>query len=134
MPGPAIRTLRVFSHVLDTSSLTSENSSVMSKVPCFLCQSLLEIRTSKKEKPYLVCDDCGIQVFFRLPKGIRRLQQLRERAGSLADKYVLCHRCRVAVEKCVKNYQEGWSDEDGLYCPRCEELLLEISREELERR
>ena len=120
-------------HVLDTYSCRYENGTAMSKVHCFLCQSPLEIRTSKKEKPYLVCDDCGVQIFFRLPKGIRRLKRLQERTGSLTDNFLLCCPCRVAVEKCVKNHLNPLFGENGFYCPKCEELLLEISREELER-
>jgi hypothetical protein len=36
----------------------------------------LEIRLSRKQKPYCVCNSCGIQVFFRGKTGIRRLREL----------------------------------------------------------
>ena len=36
----------------------------------------MEIRRSQKEKPYCVCDSCGIQLFFRGQTGIHRLREL----------------------------------------------------------
>lgn len=41
--------------------------------PCPLCQKELEIKISKKQKPYCVCIDCGIQLFIRGKEGISRL-------------------------------------------------------------
>jgi len=46
--------------------------------PCLVCGTGLEIRLSRKEKPYCVCDSCGIQVFFRGKTGIQRLRELVE--------------------------------------------------------
>jgi len=43
------------------------------KLPCPLCEDRLEIRISKTGKPYIVCDDCGVQMFIRYPAGIERL-------------------------------------------------------------
>lgn len=40
---------------------------------CFLCGAWVPVLRSKKERPYLICPDCGYQVFFRLPAGIERL-------------------------------------------------------------
>ena len=105
----------------------------MSNVNCFLCQTSLEIRTSKREKPYLVCDDCGVQTFFRLPKGIRRLKQRLNDPTALTDNFIFCRECRVAVEKCAETLKERFLSKSGFYCPKCEELLLEMSEEELER-
>ena len=44
--------------------------------PCLLCGMGLEIRLTWKQKPYCVCNSCGIQVFFRGKTGIRRLREL----------------------------------------------------------
>lgn len=44
-------------------------------VPCFLCGNGLEIKSSKRAKPYLVCDSCGMQIFVRGAKGILRLAE-----------------------------------------------------------
>lgn len=35
-----------------------------------------EVRATKKDKPYLICDSCGIQVFVRGPDGIREFSRL----------------------------------------------------------
>jgi hypothetical protein len=45
-------------------------------LPCFLCESNLEKRTSKNSKPYFVCDGCGIQLFVRGKFGIAKLERL----------------------------------------------------------
>jgi hypothetical protein len=45
------------------------------KFPCCLCGNDLEIRFSKKNKPYTTCFDCGIQTFFRGKKGIQQLKE-----------------------------------------------------------
>ena len=42
---------------------------------CPLCQKGLEIKISKKQKPYCVCLDCGIQLFIRGKQGISRLKK-----------------------------------------------------------
>ncbi len=39
----------------------------MLKLPCLICGNEVEVRLSKKNKPYLVCD-CGVQVFVRYGK------------------------------------------------------------------
>ncbi len=44
--------------------------------PCPLCGTQLELRESRRVKPYCVCNSCGIQVFFRGQKGISRLRKL----------------------------------------------------------
>ena len=46
--------------------------------PCPLCGVPLPVRVSQKEKPYCVCNDCGIQLFFRGKVGIKRLQIMLE--------------------------------------------------------
>jgi hypothetical protein len=44
--------------------------------PCPVCGSPLPIEISQKQKPYCICNDCGIQLFFRGKAGIRRLHAL----------------------------------------------------------
>ena len=46
------------------------------KFPCPVCGTGLEIRLSRKRKPYCVCDSCGIQIFFRGKTGIHRLREI----------------------------------------------------------
>jgi DNA-directed RNA polymerase subunit RPC12/RpoP len=48
----------------------------MTFYPCFLCAEKLDLRISKTEKPYFICEDCGVQIFVRRKKGIKRLYQV----------------------------------------------------------
>ena len=48
----------------------------MAKIPCFLCSQELRQRKDKNEKPYFVCDACGVQIFVRGRQGIENLAQL----------------------------------------------------------
>jgi DNA-directed RNA polymerase subunit RPC12/RpoP len=50
----------------------------MAKIPCFLCSQELRLRRDKHEKPYFVCDSCGMQIFVRGRQGIENLAQLIE--------------------------------------------------------
>jgi len=91
---------------------------------CPLCQRSLEIRETKKEKPYLTCDNCGLQMFVRYRKGIQRLEELSRKNVSFMDNYIVCHGCRIAVEKCSENVSDFFLGSSGIYCPVCDELLL----------
>lgn len=44
--------------------------------PCPVCGEGLEVRESKKGKPYVVCNGCGVQMFVRTEPGIRRFEKL----------------------------------------------------------
>ena len=44
--------------------------------PCPVCGQALEIRETKKDKPYMVCDPCGMQLFVRNETGISRFERL----------------------------------------------------------
>lgn len=46
--------------------------------PCPLCGEALDIRFSKTEKPYCICDSCGNQLFFRGKGAIERLREIVE--------------------------------------------------------
>jgi predicted RNA-binding Zn-ribbon protein involved in translation (DUF1610 family) len=51
------------------------------KFACPICARSLEVRLTKKGKPYLTCDPCGVQVFIRGPAGIAEFARLIERGG-----------------------------------------------------
>jgi hypothetical protein len=53
-----------------------DNSPSRSVFPCCLCSASLEIKLSKKGKPYCTCLTCGIQTFFRGKTAILRLGRL----------------------------------------------------------
>ena len=46
--------------------------------PCPLCGADLDVRQSRAQKPYCVCNACGLQIFFRGKNGISRLRTLLE--------------------------------------------------------
>ncbi len=48
----------------------------MAFLPCLLCGNRLERRTAKNDKPYFVCDPCGVQFFVRRKQGMDRLEDL----------------------------------------------------------
>lgn len=66
----------------DNVTLTLEERQSMAdalagrEFPCQLCGSSLEIRISRKLKPYTTCLKCGVQNFYRGKKGICRLREI----------------------------------------------------------
>lgn len=48
--------------------------------PCPVCNKPLDVRASKKRRPYVVCDYCGVQMFVRYPVGIRAFNRQVESA------------------------------------------------------
>ena len=51
-------------------------------VRCWLCGSPTEIRFSKKDRPYLICEECGVQVFIRYQRAEDLLaERVRQEAG-----------------------------------------------------
>jgi DNA-directed RNA polymerase subunit RPC12/RpoP len=63
--------------------------------PCLVCGTGLEVRLSRKEKPYIVCDSCGIQVFFRGKTGIHRFRELLETRTLIVGKESLTDKALV---------------------------------------
>ncbi len=47
-------------------------------IECFLCGGRVEIKLSKKNRPYFHCLDCYLQCFIRGDAGIKRLARLIE--------------------------------------------------------
>ncbi len=47
---------------------------------CPVCTQPRAVRMTKKNKPYIVCDPCGVQVFVRGPAGIETFSRLLEQA------------------------------------------------------
>ena len=99
-------------------------------LPCPTCFKDLPQRTSRKNKPYFVCESCGVQVFVRFEKGIERLRQIGVTRRLDPEEYVFCRTCKVAVLKSVEKVSDGLFDDPGIYCPECESLLL--AEEDLE--
>ncbi len=47
--------------------------------PCPVCTSPRAVKITKKDKPYIVCDPCGVQLFVRGPAGITAFDSLVRR-------------------------------------------------------
>ncbi len=50
--------------------------------PCPVCAGTREVRITKKNKPYITCDPCGVQLFVRGPVGIDAFNRLTDRPGA----------------------------------------------------
>ncbi|MFC2034200.1 hypothetical protein ACFLTT_02210 [Chloroflexota bacterium] len=52
-------------------------------VPCWLCNSVVPVKFSKKNKPFLICNNCGVQTFVRYGKAeellIDKVEQYQNR-------------------------------------------------------
>ncbi len=97
--------------------------------PCPVCADPREVRQTKKNKPYLTCDPCGIQVFVRGPGGIAAFNRLIDRANAedlwtrlneMQRRYYLrCAKCgcRFWIEPNLAE-TSGWDGSvKGFRCP-----------------
>ena len=80
----AEKLLRQVTHVVSVPGTEppeplSSSSTVQGKsMECFLCGGRVEIKLSKKSRPYFHCLDCYLQCFIRGDAGIQRLAKLME--------------------------------------------------------
>ena len=103
--------------------------------PCPICGIATEVRITKKDKPYVTCDPCGVQLFVRGPSGINAFNRLIERAekddlwtrlNDMERRYRMkCAECGCrfwAVRELVKT---DWVNGGflGFRCPECEEIV-----------
>ncbi len=99
--------------------------------PCPVCMSPREVKTTKKDKPYIVCDPCGVQVFVRGPAGIDEFNRLLERGsrnGTLGRVEEMERRYRLSWPECGHGF---WMERGliktsgfdgslkGFRCPEC---------------
>jgi len=111
--------------------------------PCCVCREPREVRTTKKGKPYMICDPCGMQMFVRVETGIRRFEAMIEAAdrddvwGRLAK---LQHRYELRCPKCEKKFwltpeliKTSWVNGtfEGYRCPdsECDGIAKEEDKE-----
>ena len=71
--------------------------------PCCVCGHGLEVRRTKKGKPYVICDPCGMQMFVRVQSGIQHFEEL---VKDTANKGVW-----ERLEELQKRYKKK--------CPKC---------------
>jgi hypothetical protein len=50
--------------------------------PCPICAEVRHVRITRRGKPYLHCDPCGVQLFVRGQAGIQRFEELLARTAS----------------------------------------------------
>jgi transcription elongation factor Elf1 len=71
--------------------------------PCPVCGVLQSVCESKKAKPYLTCNVCGVQMFVRGKGGIAAFDRLLDRAtaeGALARVTEMARRYHVTCGAC----------------------------------
>jgi hypothetical protein len=119
----------------------------MDKIPCFLCATLLDVRSDKNGKFYLICDSCGSQHFIRRQQGMQRLQELShyfqlqeaEMAVRLQSLFQVLARLNEieALKKEVKrlDFEAGivFRDEEKLRAPNAVQKRVDALLAELER-
>jgi hypothetical protein len=85
--------------------------------PCPICGLALAIRISSRQKPYCVCNVCGIQLFFRGKAGIERLSKTLESAPlvvsgeSRADLAMLL----LGRLQALKNQRDALKEKQGFF-------------------
>jgi hypothetical protein len=118
----------------------------MQSLPCFLCGRKLEKRVSKSDKPYFVCDSCGIQLFVRRKDGIERLGALlraaernsipfREHAQRLSEIQAILNDIRgtkVEIKKLENETGIIFPDQDKIRACNSLKTRLETLQVELE--
>jgi ssDNA-binding Zn-finger/Zn-ribbon topoisomerase 1 len=105
------------------------------KFPCPVCVKPLEVRLTKKNKPYVTCDPCGVQVFVRGPAGIDEFKRLVERGSrdgildrldEMKQRYRLgCPECRTRfwIEPRLVKTSAFDGSLKGFRCPKCGEVI-----------
>jgi transcription elongation factor Elf1 len=100
--------------------------------PCCVCGEAREVRTTKKGKPYMICDPCGMQMFVRVETGIRRFEQLVadadrndiwKRLAELQQRYQpQCPRCGKRFWLTPELFKTSWVNGklEGYRCPDSE--------------
>jgi transcription elongation factor Elf1 len=100
--------------------------------PCCVCGEGREVRMTKKGKPYMICDPCGVQMFVRVETGIRRFEQLVadaerndiwKRLAELQQRYEFhCPRCGKKFWLTPELITTSWvnGELEGYRCPDSE--------------
>lgn len=82
--------------------------------PCPVCGVGLEVKETKKDKPYVVCDPCGMQLFVRNQTGIGRFDQLVSDAAQRNIWARLQELQQRYQKKCPKCGRRFWIGPDQL--------------------
>jgi len=94
----------------DNGSSKNLRKSATKWFPCPVCLKPLDVRTSKRDKPYVICSPCGVQMFIRERAGIATFERLVEQ-GLKSDVLVrmgqLEQRYRKTCPECEKEFWVG---------------------------
>jgi hypothetical protein len=84
--------------------------------PCPVCASGLDIRLSRTGKPYCVCIECGIQIFFRGKLGIKRLHKIMEEELLVPGKGFGSHEANLLFNRIrhLKKQRRELNEKQGL--------------------
>jgi len=72
-----------------------------------VCTQAREVRVTKKNKPYLVCDPCGVQIFVRGSAGIEEFHRLLQHTNNqslLTRLEEMERRYRLACPECAQAF------------------------------
>ena len=98
--------------------------------PCPVCTGAREVRITKKNKPYITCDPCGVQLFVRGPGGIDAFNRLADDPGALGlwarlkemeqRYYLQCPKCgsRFWIEPILVKTSMFDGSLQGFRCPQ----------------
>jgi hypothetical protein len=85
--------------------------------PCPVCNTDLWLKISSKQKPYCMCLECGIQIFFRGQAGIKRLYEMIRSEEAVAAEFdgparaiSLYHRLQY-----LKRQKQHLEDKQGIF-------------------
>jgi len=82
--------------------------------PCPICSDRLDVRKSKKGKPYVVCNRCGVQMFVRNDTGIRDLERLTAATDTMNAWTRLTELQKRFQKKCPKCGENFWITEESI--------------------
>jgi len=97
--------------------------------PCCVCGEGRDVRMTKKGKPYIICNPCGVQMFVRVDTGIRLFDALVadadrndawKRLAELQQRYQLqCPRCSKKFWLTTELIKTSWVNGklEGYRCP-----------------
>jgi hypothetical protein len=83
---------------------------------CPLCRNVLPVGISRRDKPYCVCNLCGIQIFFRGKAAIRRLTELLRTESAVKEEI---SSAGVAISlynrlETLRLQKKGWEEKQGI--------------------
>lgn len=121
-----------------SSPFPSPDSDLFSdfEFPCPLCGTGLQIRLSRKEKPYCVCNSCGVQIFIRGKTGIKRLQDILETKSLIVGKESETDRALVLYNHIqqLRGRRKLLADQQGLiFRDEALEITIRAVDKEIER-